>query len=101
MSRADDLKAKAQRTVARRAAPEDQPATVTPKVKATPIRKTVDLPPQRYTGLTAWCSETAAELGVTRVTGQAVMVALVARLLDDAELGQAVREDLAAEYRQR
>lgn len=95
MSRTDDLRAKAQRTAARRAAPEEQPRPAVPQVKAKPVRKTVDLPPQRYAALTTWCAETAGELGVTRVTGQAVISALVGRLLTDETLARKLRADLA------
>lgn len=95
MSRAEELRAKAQRTANRRAAPDEQPRSVVPQVKAKPIRKTVDLPPQRYSALTSWCAEAAGELGVTRVTGQAVINALIARLLTDETLAAKLRSDLA------
>lgn len=71
-----------------------------PRVKGKPVRKTVDLPPQRYAALTTWCTESAAELGVTRVTGQAVINALVARLVTDETLARKVRADLAETFAQ-
>jgi hypothetical protein len=98
MSRRDELSANATRMRARRAAAaagdaEPKPATA-PVVRAKPVRKTVDLPPQRYAALTSWCAATAVELGVSRVTGQDVLNALTERLLQDETLADAIRDDL-------
>jgi hypothetical protein len=72
-----------------------------PAVREKPVRKTVDLPPHRYALLTQWCSETAVELGVARVTGQDVFNTLVARLLTDETLARKIRADLAGDFQQR
>lgn len=80
---------------ARRA--EEKPRSSAPAVRAKPVRKTVDLPPARYRALTDWCTETATSIGVTRVTGQAVINALVARLLTDETLARRLRADLTDE----
>ena len=101
MSRADEIRAReAQRTERRAAAAEDRPHhSSAPRVRAKAVRKTVDLPPARYAALTEWCSETALQLGVARVTGQDVFNALVARLLTDETLARRIRADLDADLR--
>jgi len=58
------------------------------------VRRTVDLPLVRHHALTGWCTETAAELGMRRLTGQDVMAALVGRLLTDETLARKIRADL-------
>jgi hypothetical protein len=73
------------------------PKPTAPTVKDKLVRKTVDLPPVRYTALTQWCNETATTIGVTRVTGQAVINALIARLLTDETMAHRIRADLADE----
>lgn len=100
MSRAEEIRAKAARLRERRAAPEEQPPATTPRVRAKAIRKTVDLPPQRYSDLTKWCAETAVELGVSRITGQDVLNALVAQLLTDETLAGRIRDKLDKEIRE-
>lgn len=100
MSRAEELRALEARRQARRSTAEDEkPAQrrVAPSVRARPVRKTVDLPPQRYAALTSWCAETAVQLGTSRVTGQQVLNSLVARLLTDETLARKIRADLADE----
>jgi hypothetical protein len=105
MSRAEELAAKAARMSQRRqtaATPQEEPARLsTPQVRARPVRKTVDLPPQRYAALTEWGAETAGALGVARVTGQDILNALVARLLADKDLARDIRNDLAEDLRRR
>lgn len=58
-----------------------------------PVRRSVDLSPNYHARLTEWCAETADEIGA-RVTGQAVIRALVARLLMDENLARRIRADL-------
>lgn len=60
-----------------------------------PVRRSVDLSPAYHAQLTQWCAETAEEIGATRVTGQDVMRALVARLLVDQALARRIRADLS------
>lgn len=59
-----------------------------------PVRRSVDLSPSYHTRLTEWCAETGDEIGA-RVTGQAVIRALVARLLMDEHLARRIRADLS------
>ncbi len=49
-------------------------------------RRTVDLSPAQHRALDIWQREAADRLGVARVTGQEVLVALVDQLLSDARL---------------
>lgn len=58
------------------------------------VRRTVDLGPAHHRELSAWCDRAADELDVTRVTGQDVLSALVARLLTDDRLSDALIRDL-------
>lgn len=105
MSRADELRAREAKRKADRAAAtavEDQPSTrapaprrAAPQVRTATVRKTVDLPPTRYQALSTWCSETAVQLGTSRITGQQVLNTLVARLLTDETLARKIRADLA------
>jgi len=60
-----------------------------------PVRRSVDLSPAYHTELTEWCAKTADEIGATRVTGQDVIRALVARLLMDENLSRRIRADLS------
>ncbi|MGH3915859.1 MAG: hypothetical protein ACRDTC_20990 [Pseudonocardiaceae bacterium] len=71
----------------------DQPPSCAPSVRTKPVRRSVDLSPGYHARLTEWCAETAEEIGA-RVTGQAVIRALVARLLMDERLAQRIRADL-------
>lgn len=97
MSRADEIRARVQRS---KAALQDQteesprPATGH-RVRTKMVRRTVDLDPSRHADLDAWCAETARQLGAARITGQAVLRALVARLLTDETLARKIRQDLA------
>lgn len=60
-----------------------------------PVRRSVDLSPSYHVRLTQWCRDTADEIGTTRVTGQDVIRALVARLLVDQTLARRIRADLS------
>jgi hypothetical protein len=93
-SRADDLRAKVARQHEISPAPEpDTAATRQPRSK--PVRRTVDLPAAHHTALNNWCTDAAEQLGQARVTGQEVLRALVARLLSDDDLANAIRHDLS------
>jgi hypothetical protein len=63
-------------------------------VRTKPVRRSVDLSPTHHAMLLEWCAKAADELGVTRVTGQDVIRALVARLLMDQALARRIRADL-------
>lgn len=99
MSRADDLREKAERLnrAAGRAsgnpAEAEHPAP-THAVRAKPIRNTVDLSPYHHASLKAWCGETAVSIGSSRITTQDVLRAMVARLLTDETLARKIRDDL-------
>lgn len=67
----------------------------TASARTKPVRRSVDLSPAIHAQLTEWCAETAAQIGTTRVTGQAVLRALVARLLVDEGLSRRIRADLS------
>jgi len=104
-TRADLIRAQERRRQEQRAATEAQPAEQ-PRATARPVRtrdvrRTVDLSPQQHKDLSAWCDEAAEELGLTRVTGQDVLVTLVGQLLADDALAQTVRDHVADEVRRR
>jgi hypothetical protein len=99
VSRADELREKAARLKGKTAGTEasaatDHPVLAVPAVRAKPVRNTVDLSPHQHASLKAWCGETAVSIGSSRVTGQDVLRALVARLLTDETLVRKIREDL-------
>ncbi len=60
------------------------------------VRSTVDLPLDAHRGFGRWRHDSAAELGVTRVSGQEVLVALVEELLRDERLAKRIRKTIAA-----
>lgn len=72
----------------------DQPGRSAEPVRTKPVRRSVDLSPAYHARLTQWCRDTAEEIGATRVTGQDVIRALVARLLADQNLSRRIRADL-------
>lgn len=122
MSRADELKAKAEQLRQKKEAAEQRnrppvltdqappvviaeqaPVTAADKERhlapvaaphVKPIRSTIDLPPMRHASLKSWCGETAVQIGRSRVTTQDVMRTLVDRLLTDETLARKIREDL-------
>lgn len=73
----------------------DQPPVRAASDRTKPVRRSVDLSPSYHARLTDWCAETADEIGTARVTGQAVIRALVARLLMDERLARRIRADLS------
>ncbi len=58
----------------------DQPA------RSQRTRRTVDLPAPTHRALDIWQREAADRLGVARVTGQEVLIALIDQLLVDSQL---------------
>ena len=58
------------------------------------VRRTVDLPLAAHREFEQWRHDAAADLGLTRVTGQEVLVALVGELLRDQRLAQRIRKTI-------
>jgi len=58
------------------------------------VRRTVDLPLAAHRDFEQWRHDTAAELGLTRVTGQEVLAALVDELLSDPRLAKRIRKTI-------
>jgi DNA invertase Pin-like site-specific DNA recombinase len=98
MSRGDEIRAQAERIkqAQQQGSEEHRPARRSaPPVRTAPVRRTVDLSPAHHAELVVWCTETARQLGLARVTGQDVLRALVARVLTDETLARKIRADLA------
>lgn len=93
---ARDRRATAAKFSAAAAAAEPTPET-RPSARTKKVRRTVDLPVARHHALTRWCEETAVELGAARIPGQAVISALIGRLLTDELLARKIRGDLEKE----
>lgn len=68
---------------------------------AATVRRTVDLSMTAHRGLEQWRHDTAETLGVTRVTGQEVLAALVDALLADERLSRKITRTIAAERKNR
>lgn len=102
MSRADEIRAQAAHARARQSTEAAElPRAAAPVIRQKPVRKTVDLPPERNTRLAEWCTASAQQLGVARVTSQDVLAALVARLLTDDTLAHNLRTDLGNDISRR
>ena len=67
------------------AAAPTEPVTIG-RARSARTRRTVDLSPAQHRALDIWQREAADRLGVARVTGQEVFVALVDQLLSDPRL---------------
>lgn len=61
----------------------------------TTVRRTVDLPLASHRGFEQWRHDTAESLGLTRVTGQEVLAALVDALLADERLSRKIAKTIA------
>jgi hypothetical protein len=59
-------------------------------------RRTVDLSPARHRALDIWQREVADRLGLARVTGQEVLIALIDQLLTDPKLSAQVMRSIQA-----
>lgn len=102
---ADRIKANADRLRKKAAAPgssptssDHQPSPLSPTtvVRQKNVRRTVDLSPTAHRALDGWQSSAAERLGLARVTGQDVLVALVDQLLADDELSDKIIGVLAS-----
>lgn len=92
MSKADEIRAQRDAITRQRETADSRPSRPTaPRRK---VRRTVDLPPLTHAGLNTWCAESAVAIGAARVSGQAVLEALVRRLLSDETLARHIRADL-------
>lgn len=98
---AERLAAKAAAAAARNTPAAPPPADDTlavdrhrPHVQTTKTRVTVDFQPVDFRELNAWLTDAAEELGVSRVTKQDVIKALVKRLMTDETLARSIRSDL-------
>ena len=98
MSKASDaLTAQATRA-AKRGSSEPAPDTAAPPAmpplvgpRSRPARLTLDLAPVQHRALTVWCSDTAYELGLTKVPATSVLRLLVGQLVSDPELAARIR----------
>jgi len=107
VSKADELRARAQRATGRAAAstgstdlPNEQAAPEptlkrAPTVRADPIRITADLPPQHYRELITYAAEIASDLGKAKVAHVQVVRALVAELAVNDDLQRRIATRVA------
>jgi hypothetical protein len=58
------------------------------------VRLTVDITPGQHAALQQWCLDAAPGVGRPRVPAQAVMRALLGRLLTDERLSRQITADL-------
>lgn len=61
-------------------------------VRTRRVRRTVDLTVNRHRELGRWCDEQADDLGLTRVTSQDVLSALVDELLENKTVQRAIHD---------
>lgn len=102
MGRSEDLAAKAAEMRLRR---QQQPAAQSAPPQPTPatggggerlVRLSVNVPPEVHAELGAWSLALGPEFGVSRVTNQKILLALVTMALSDPEL----QADVAAHLHQ-
>ena len=72
-----------------------KPLGAQPSGKST-VRRTVDLSLATHRDFEQWRHDTAKSLGLTRVTGQEVLAALVDALLVDQRLSRQITKTIAA-----
>ncbi len=75
----------------------DAPAAPPAAPRSRPARLTLDLTPVQHRALTVWCSDTAYELGLTKVPATSVLRLLVGQLTSDPELAARIRALIPAE----
>jgi len=103
MSKAEDaLTARATRAAKRGSGEPAADATAPPAMppvgpRSRPARLTLDLAPVQHRALTVWCSDTAYELGLTKVPATSVLRLLVGQLTTDPELAARIRALIPAE----
>lgn len=96
MSAGEDLRARTRAIQSRdRAAAEPDPAPPPAVARTRPVRRTVDLSPDRYAALSSWQLDAALALGRTRITAQEVLATAIEVLLDDETVARRVRDRLA------
>lgn len=97
MSRAEEIRAHAQRVGAKpsnrsEAGRTEQAArTVKPQTRTKPVGKTINLDPGLNKDLAQWQTNAAADLGLSRVTFQQTVDALLRELLSDSHLSERVQ----------
>jgi hypothetical protein len=100
-SRADEIREKAERLAAQKAAAAmpAKPAahTSAEPVLAKPVRSTLDLPPAVHRDFQSWLNESAILVGKARLTKQEVLEALVRRLMHDDRLAKLILSDLTSQ----
>lgn len=111
MTKADEMRARAARATQRTPSPaaeSKEPTTTTPVatttsgdrpsvVRAKPVRITADLSPQVYRGLIDYAAELATTQGRARVAHVHVTRALVAELVENKDLQEAVARRVRAQ----
>jgi hypothetical protein len=110
MTKADEMRARAARATQRTPSPaveSKEPATTTPAatmtgerpsvVRAKPVRITADLSPQVYRGLIDYAAELAKDQGRARVAHVHVTRALVAELVENKDLREAIARRVRAQ----
>ncbi|GAB7142701.1 MULTISPECIES: hypothetical protein [Mycobacterium] len=80
------------------AAAPTQPVTLgRTRVQRTSVRRTVDLTPAQHRALDIWQRDAADRIGLTRVTGQEVLAALIDQLLSDPKLSAQITRTIQAQ----
>lgn len=78
---------------------EQAPASATPPRRAAPrskpVRVSADLPPQTYRALVTYCTDSAEQIGRTKVSHVEVLRALVVELDKNPDLRRTITERLA------
>lgn len=78
------------------AAAPTQPVVIG-RTRSSRTRRTVDLSPAQHRALDIWQREAADRLGLARVTGQELLVALVDQLLSDPKLSAQITRHIRAQ----
>lgn len=98
MSRADEIRAQAQRVAAKPAnrskagRQEQLRRSVAPRSRTKPVGKTLNLDSALNSDIQRWQNDTATSMGMPRVTFQQTVDALLRELLADNGLADRVRE---------
>ncbi|BBX96351.1 hypothetical protein [Mycobacterium lacus] len=79
------------------AAPTEPVAIGRTRVQRTSVRRTVDLSPAQHRALDIWQRDAADRIGLTRVTGQEVLSALVDQLLSDPKLAAQITRTIQSQ----